>query len=337
MAVCSESQVKGLTLGLTFRKPLKKFDFSFTLLPCGRVCLARKTRRSEKREPTVQEYESLDQDETTSSTTDTGLVSVANSHNPPQGRESLGKGLPSQVKPLTSLAKSRIVGACSFLERRYGKRKLTFWTGTVPTTCPKVLARLDENSSQVIKYFRLYISRALKKRGYNPDHIVIVLEYQKRGAIHLHAVFPRLPISVTDKIWGQVVTVIGKPETPLDFRCACRSEPIRTSAARYMAKYLSKGSQKKNRGAVWSIGRPLTAFLKKASLRLDFFADLVTAESLQNLLRACSFFTLGATWLNLSGYSISLRSLFQWLSGLGVSLDNVSQEFLYLWADFLPL
>lgn len=309
-----------------FTKPLKRFDFTLAVHPCGRVCLSRKTRREVKTGRVADNF-------------DTGLVSVRNSHNSTRVRNfTRVSHQPDQsgarAKPLTALAKSRIVGACHFLETKYGRQGLTFWTGTIPSTDPELLKRLDQDSSRLIKLFRLYIGRALKKVGCDPDHIVCVIEYQKRGAIHLHAVFPRLPIRVTDRIWAQLVTLIARPELPLDFKCACKSERIRKSVARYLAKYLSKPSQKKNRGAVWSIGRPLTAFLKNAVLKLDVSLDLFKAESLKNVLRSCSFFTLGATWLSLSGYLCSVFDVLQWL--LNFVTPELTPEFLYLWVDISP-
>ena len=155
---------------------------------------------------------------------------------------------------LTKYAKRLLVGAVNLLETDYGKHNLVFHTATLPSDKPEIKFEALRKSKQILKYWRQVLSRLLSKFGLSGDDIVIVLELQKRGAIHFHTVFvnPRrqgkyvLSLGQLDSAWRQALTAILPALKSVDFSKSCRTERVRKSAGRYLAKYLSKGTTIKN-------------------------------------------------------------------------------------------
>jgi len=151
---------------------------------------------------------------------------------------------------LTTHAKRLLVGAINLLEADYGRHNLVFHTATLPSDKPEIKLEALKRSKQILKYWRQVLSRLLTKFGLAGDDIVIVLELQKRGAIHFHTVFinPRrqgkyvLSLEQLDSAWRQALTAVLPILKDADFKVSCRTERVKKSAGRYLAKYLSKGT-----------------------------------------------------------------------------------------------
>jgi len=151
---------------------------------------------------------------------------------------------------LTTHAKRLLVGAINLLEADYGRHNLVFHTATLPSDKPEIKLEALKKSKQILKYWRQVLSRLLTKFGLAGDDIVIVLELQKRGAIHFHTVFinPRrqgkyvLSLEQLDSAWRQALTAVLPILKDADFKVSCRTERVKKSAGRYLAKYLSKGT-----------------------------------------------------------------------------------------------
>jgi len=180
---------------------------------------------------------------------------------------------------LTAHAKRLLVGAINLLEVDYGRHNLVFHTATLPSDKPEIKLEALAKSKQILKYWRQVLSRLLTKFGLSGDDIVIVLELQKRGAIHFHTVFinPRrqgkyvLSLEQLDKAWYQALTAVLPVLKSANFKPSCRCERVRKSAGRYLAKYLSKGTTIKdiNFSITWySVGDSLKRRLKD---KVDIF------------------------------------------------------------------
>jgi hypothetical protein len=197
---------------------------------------------------------------------------------------------PRGIRGLTSYAKRLLVGAVNFLEQKYTKRNLVFHTATLPCDDSAIKLEALRKSKQILKYWRKVLSRLLAKLGLSCEDIVIVLEIQKRGAIHFHSIFPnfyrngRFVISLAqlDRAWKQALTAVLPALKAVDFSKSCKTERVKKSAGRYLAKYLSKGLSVSKFGEInfsvtwYSIGDGLKQKLKAlakraiATIRRDF-------------------------------------------------------------------
>jgi hypothetical protein len=180
---------------------------------------------------------------------------------------------------LTKYAKHLLVGAVNLLETDYGKHNLVFHTATLPTDKSEIKREALRRSKQILQYWRKVLSRLLAKCGLSSDDIVIVLELQKRGAIHFHTVFVNpyrhgkyaISLKQLDNAWRQALTAILPILKDADFKASCRTERVKKSAGRYLAKYLSKGTTIKdiNFSITWySVGDSIKQRLKD---RMDTF------------------------------------------------------------------
>jgi len=156
---------------------------------------------------------------------------------------------PRGSRGLTSYAKRLIVGGVNLLEQKHGKHNLVFHTATLPSDDAVIKLETLKKSKEILKYWRKVLSRLLERVGLPKEDIVIVLELQKRRAIHFHTVFVnpcrrgryRLSLEQLDRAWYQALTAIFPKLKNTDFSKACRTERVKKSAGRYLAKYLSKG------------------------------------------------------------------------------------------------
>jgi len=126
-----------------------------------------------------------------------------------------------------------------------------------------------------LKTFRDRLSRLLASRGLDKDRIVIVLELQKRGAIHLHSVFQfgqhewdsTLRYSDLDKVWRQACCAILPELRSANFSSSCRTERIRKCVGRYLAKYLSKAEKVPE---AWKLSTSITWYSVGNLLKREF-------------------------------------------------------------------
>jgi len=157
---------------------------------------------------------------------------------------------PRGASGLTAYAKRLLVGAVNLLETDYGRHNLVFHTATLPSDDAEIKREALKRSKQILQYWRKVLSRLLAKCGLSDDDIVIVLELQKRKAIHFHTVFVNpyrcgkyaISLKQLDNAWRQALTAILPILKDADFKASCRTERVKKSAGRYLAKYLSKGT-----------------------------------------------------------------------------------------------
>jgi len=222
---------------------------------------------------------------------------------------------------LTSYAKRLLVGAVNLLETKYGRQSLVFHTATLPSDAPTVKLEALKKSKQILKYWRKVLSRLLDKVGLPKDDIVVVLELQKRGAIHLHTVFVNhckngkytLSLSQLDRAWQQTLTAVLPVLKTANFSASCNCQRVKKSAGRYLAKYLSKGAtiKKLNFSVTWySIGDALKQQLKDRAqtlhlpIRRDFNFPSLAQTIINSKLGWClNYFLLeGVQIRSLFGY-----------------------------------
>lgn len=158
------------------------------------------------------------------------------------------------TKGITSLGKSTLRQATHYLEDRYGRTNLAFFTGTLP---PEYLEKLQPKIwSRVVDEFTQNLRAHLERAGLC-TYVVGCTEIQtKRGAetdgippLHVHLVFQgRHPgkhwagsPSYFKRLWQKAVQ--SQFGFKGDFKAATRIEPVKRSAVAYLAKYISKGEK----------------------------------------------------------------------------------------------
>ena len=173
----------------------------------------------------------------------------------------LGSSTPanSEKKPrgmggLTSRGKNLVREGASALEKTWGRRRLTFWTVTLPAMTEADYQAVCKHWSEICTNLKKKLIYHLRKAGL-PTEVVAVTEMQearwekqKVPAWHIHLVFVGcrlnggwvLTPSLADKLWSEAVSV--HTANPYRFQSSSRLERVRKSVSAYMSKYLSKGS-----------------------------------------------------------------------------------------------
>jgi len=247
---------------------------------------------------------------------------------------------PRGSRGLTAYAKRLLVGAVNLLETDYGKHNLVFHTATLPSDKPEIKLEALRKSKQILKYWRQVLSRLLSKFGLSGDDIVIVLELQKRGAIHFHSVFVNpyrygkyaISLKQLDRAWYQALTAILPVLKTANFKPSCRTERVRKSAGRYLAKYLSKGTAIKDVdfSITWySVGDSLKQRVKDSEqtfyleVNKDFnFERLAQALVSDKIAWCLKFWKYYGEIRSLSGYfdhcdynfMLTLRNIVKWVN-----------------------
>jgi len=246
---------------------------------------------------------------------------------------------PRGSRGLTSYAKRLLVGGVNLLEQRHGKSNLVFHSATLPSDDPTIKIETLKRSKEILKYWRKVLSRLLERYGLPHDDIVIVLELQQRQAIHFHTVFVNpckwgrytLSLETLDAAWRQALTAIFPVLKTADFSKSCRTERVKKSAGRYLAKYLSKGvSFKANFSITWySIGNALKQRLKELAqtlclpIRRDFNFPMLAETIINSKLGWCLNYFL------LEG--VQIRSLFGYFDHHTLNFAEV----LYQWVGWV--
>lgn len=185
-----------------------------------------------------------------------GLSNPVNSHKP-QTRANRGS------KGISSYGKKMVRSGCALLQQRYGKKRLSFLTLTMPSL-PKWTEEIVLTDmggwSEIVRQTLQEFSRELKRKG-GSGNIVGVVEiqeerYSKYGTVspHLHLVFEGhkgnydyyLKVGEPQRIWQRIVEnqlrKVGL-EGEIDFCQSTRIESIHKDAKNYMGKYMSKGGK----------------------------------------------------------------------------------------------
>lgn len=155
---------------------------------------------------------------------------------------------------LTSRGKNLVREAAIELERQYGRRRLTFWTVTLPKLSHDDYRSVCEHWSEICKNLKEKLLYHLRQAGL-PPHIVAVTEMQEKRwlrdgtpAWHLHLVFVGRHLNggwllnpeTADKLWSESVSLWC--EKSATFQASGSLERVKKSVGRYLSKYLSKGS-----------------------------------------------------------------------------------------------
>lgn len=154
---------------------------------------------------------------------------------------------------LTSRGKNLVREAAIGLERTYGKRRLTFWTVTLPGLSQDDWRSVCENWSKIVENLKKKLLYWLEKKKC-PMHIVAVTEIQEKRwkreqypAWHLHVVFVGktstggyvLTPKRADKLWREAVQ--NFTSNPHGFQSSSKLQRVYKSVGAYLSKYLSKG------------------------------------------------------------------------------------------------
>ena len=200
---------------------------------------------------------------------------------------------------LTSLAKRLIVGSCKRLQALYGKQNLAFHTATLPAHESAIIRLALQKSKEILKYWRKCLSRYLESKKLDPSAIVIVLELQERGALHLHTLFRTCrtalgdwitPYEELDRLWEQCLTAQLPEIKGKNFSWSCNTQQVKKDAGRYMAKYLSKSISKetvetKGLSVTWySVGNELKQWVKNNTQTLLLELENLDFEAVKQVL-----------------------------------------------------
>nr|CRY96862.1 hypothetical protein [uncultured prokaryote] len=200
---------------------------------------------------------------------------------------------------------ARIVrNAAYLLQKKVGRENLTFATVTVPAMPLEKMRVLHENWHKVVELYRLGLRRALQKKGLSGETVgVSEIQEERRErtglpVLHLHTVFQgRWPYgqwAVTtkthDRLWGNAVRAVI-PYALVSFKSAANLQEVRTSAANYLGKYITKGVASVQKivdegmsdwlpRQWWNVTRSLRAAVDAETVRADGLAEqmLIAAQ-----------------------------------------------------------
>jgi hypothetical protein len=159
---------------------------------------------------------------------------------------------------ITRRAKRKVRSAATLLDQKYGRGRLSFATLTLPVLSDTEHLQVSRQWDYVSARVREEIQREMQRAGLPSSEIVGVTEvqekrYEKWGVVclHLHLLFLGRKVGEfwaigPDKlreIWERVLSspkVLGRS---ISCTTGTRIEKLRTSAAKEMAKYLSKGTK----------------------------------------------------------------------------------------------
>jgi len=225
-------------------------------------------------------------------------------------------------KGLTSLAKRLIVASCKRLQSVYGRDNLAFHTATLPASESGIIRLALQKSKEILKYWRKCLSRYLESKNLDPSAIVIVMELQQRGALHLHTCFRTCrtilgdwitPYEELDDLWKQCLTAQLPEIKGKNFNFSCNTQKVKRDAGRYMAKYLSKSisketSETQGLSITWySVGNELKKWVKQNTQAVILELENLDFEQIKQIFEN-SKLVFKIQLISISGYGY--RSLF---------------------------
>lgn len=174
---------------------------------------------------------------------------------------------------ITSLGKRRVRECCEFLQRRFGRRRLTFCTLSLPSLPDWEMEKLCDGWAGLVHKLQKAIAVRQRRAGL-PVSTVGVTEIQPerseregRPVLHLHLIWVgrstgsswSISTSEIDQIWGTLLSnVLGRD---VSVGSACKLQSVRKSASGYLGKYLSKGYEQVSRWSdTWYFGWLPTAW-----------------------------------------------------------------------------
>lgn len=195
-------------------------------------------------------------------------------------RYALGKRSTSEKRSrrglngISGYGRKQIRSACTLLEQRYDRSRLAFFTGTLPALPSVKLKAVCIRWSEVVRQFVQSVRRALGNAGLDPEIVYVTEIQEKRYAStgipvpHIHAVWHgrlsrysswTLSIKKVQTLWERSVLNALKNSSytggneeiddnytggnEISFKAATNIQRVKKSAANYLSKYCSKGSQ----------------------------------------------------------------------------------------------
>jgi hypothetical protein len=144
------------------------------------------------------------------------------------------------------------------LQDKFGRRRLSFLTLTLPTMSDEQIREACQEWSEILRIFLQWVVRRLKAANL-PTFYVSVTEVQekrsqreKRPVLHLHMVFVGrgsggswcLSPQAVRQAWQRAVEARLTSYTgQLDFSSVENIQMVRESAEAYLGKYMSKGTE----------------------------------------------------------------------------------------------
>lgn len=183
-----------------------------------------------------------------------GSSKVANSQDEAKTRDI--RAAQRGAKGITIYGARMVRNACYLLQQKYGKKRLSFLTTTLPGS-PEQTVEAAANWGEITRRFMQALREKLRREGL-PGYIVSVTEVQMKRflatggmPLHLHLVFVGRPLdnapwvftkSWVNECWKTAVTGVTPSLKSLDFAPSTRIERIEKDAAGYLGKYMSKGA-----------------------------------------------------------------------------------------------
>lgn len=195
-----------------------------------------------------------------------GLSELPNSHTNPEMSERTRRGL----NGISTYGQRMVKNAAYLLQQKHGARRLTFLTLTLPGT-PDETFEVAKEWSRLCRNFYQKLKRRLVVMGLSPV-IVGVTEIQPKRfkrtggmPLHLHVVFQGAfkdhmwcfrPDDFRD-MWRDSVVAVIPSMAKHSFSSASNAQRVKSSAAGYLGKYMSKGE------------KDITAILEEAPAVVD--------------------------------------------------------------------
>jgi hypothetical protein len=156
---------------------------------------------------------------------------------------------------ISSRGKKMVRSAAVLLEEVRSKQNLTFGTCTLPACDSAGLEKLNSNWSEICRQFFQELTRYLEKKGLPTDYVQVTevqpkrLKERNEFALHLHWLctgkktryegWQIIPMDIRN-IWQRII--INTLGYVVDCFASTRIEGVKYSVAKYLSKYVSKGS-----------------------------------------------------------------------------------------------
>ena len=156
-------------------------------------------------------------------------------------------------KGITSHGRKMVRNGSYILQRKYGKRQLSFLTVTLPDVSREESIEISKQWGEVVRKYLQSLGRLLERRGIKPEIVACTEVQEERTArdgilgLHLHIVFRgrthrsgwKIHYLEARKLWRrELERIVARP---LDCSACENMEPVKHDAEQYLGKYLSKG------------------------------------------------------------------------------------------------